>query len=212
LSEVNILIADDHELVRKGLISILTEGHPDWQVVAEVSNGAAAIEAGELLRPHVAILDLSMPRFSGLDVAERLMKSVPGIRILILTMHAAAPILRQLRKAGVSAYVAKNEAPRMLVEAVERILAGEPFFASGNTYRRPALLEAPEYVPVQFLLTHRELDVLRMLALGKSNKEVAAELDMSVRTAESHRASVQAKLNVNCPGEIVLLAVRDGVI
>jgi DNA-binding NarL/FixJ family response regulator len=212
LSEVNILIADDHELVRKGLISILTEGHPDWQVVAEVSNGAAAIEAGELLRPHVAILDLSMPRFSGLDVAERLMKSVPGIRILILTMHAAAPILRQLRKAGVSAYLAKNEAPRMLVEAVERILAGEPFFASGNTYRRPALLEAPEYVPVQFLLTHRELDVLRMLALGKSNKEVAAELDMSVRTAESHRASVQAKLNVNCPGEIVLLAVRDGVI
>src|SRR5438067_10577890 len=128
---IKILIADDHELVRKGLISILNRKHPEWRVVADVANGAAAIESGEALRPDIAILDLAMPDCSGLQVAERLLASVPGIRILVLTMHAAAPILHQLRKIGVSAYLAKNEAPKMLVLAVERVLAGEPFFASG---------------------------------------------------------------------------------
>jgi DNA-binding NarL/FixJ family response regulator len=210
--DVDILIADDHELVRKGLISILTRRHPEWRVVADVSNGLDAIECGESLRPDIAILDLSMPRCGGLQVAERLLTSVPGIGILILTMHAAAPILHQLQKAGVSAYLAKNEAPTTLVMAVERILAGEPFFASGITTRVAAAVREPEYIPARFLLTARELDVMRMLALGKGNKEVASELNMSVRTAENHRASVQMKLNVQSPGEIVRIAIRDGLI
>ena len=209
MSTVEILIADDHELVRKGLISILTRSHPEWRVVGDVANGSDAIELGTALRPDVAILDLTMPDLSGWQVAERLLKSVPGIRIVILTMHAAAPILRRLRKAGVSAYLAKNEAPKMLVEAVERILAGEPFFASTSASR--PIVEPPEYIPVQFLLTPRELDVLRLLARGKTNKELANELDMSVRTAESHRANIMAKANVESLGELVRIAVRDGV-
>lgn len=209
MSTVEILIADDHELVRKGLISILTRSHPEWRVVGDVANGSDAIELGTALRPDVAILDLTMPDLSGWQVAERLLKSVPGIRIVILTMHAAAPILRRLRKAGVSAYLAKNEAPKMLVEAVERILAGEPFFASTSASRPN--VEPPEYIPVQFLLTPRELDVLRLLARGKTNKELANELDMSVRTAESHRANIMAKVNVESLGELVRIAVRDGV-
>src|ERR1019366_5266521 len=114
---------------------------------AEAATGTAAIELGTDRRPDVAILDLSMPDLGGLQVAERLLESVPGIRILILTMQAAAPILRQLRKAGVSAYLAKNEAPKMLVLAVERILAGEPFFASTSASR--PTLESPEYIPAQ---------------------------------------------------------------
>jgi len=191
MNTVEILIADDHELVRKGLISILTRSHPEWRVVGDVANGSDAIELGTALRPDVAILDLTMPDLSGWQVAERLLESVPGIRIVILTMHAAAPILRRLRKAGVNAYLAKNEAPKMLVEAVERILAGEPFFASTNTSR--PTVEAPEYIPVQFILTPRELDVLRLLVRGKTNKELANELDMGVRTAESHRANIMAK-------------------
>jgi two-component system response regulator NreC len=212
VSAVEILIADDHELVRKGLVSIVTKSHPEWRVVAEASNGKDAIERGELLRPNVAILDLSMPDIDGLKVAERLLKSVPGIHILVLTMHSSAPILRQLRKTGVDAYLAKNEAPKMLVAAIERILAGEPFFASSSASRPVDELEAPEYVPAPFLLTPRELEVMRLLALGKSNKELAAELDMSVRTAESHHASILAKLGVRSPGEVVRIAIRDGVI
>jgi len=206
---VRILIADDHELVRKGLISIISGKHPEWEIVAEVGNGTAAVHQGLSLRPDVAILDLSMPDRNGLEVAEKLIEGVPGIRILILTMHAAAPILRQLRRTGVNAYLAKNEAPSMLVDAVEKILRGAPFFASASADR--PTVEAPEYIPVQFLLTARELEVLRLLARGKSNKELAADLDMSVRTAESHHANIMAKLNVESLGELVRLAIRDNI-
>jgi DNA-binding NarL/FixJ family response regulator len=209
MSPVRILVADDHELVRKGLVSILARSHPEWQVVGEAATGTIAIELATALRPDLAILDLSMPNQGGLEVAKRLRESIPDIRILILTMHAAAPIQSQLRKAGVNAYLAKNEAPKMLVEAVERVVAGEPFFASASTSRRK--LEEPEYVPAQFLLTAREIDVLRLLAGGKSNKELAAELGMSVRTAESHHASILAKLNVESLGDLVRIAVRDGI-
>lgn len=206
---IRILIADDHELVRRGLISILGSMHPEWEVVADVATGSQAIERGLELRPDVAILDLTMPDLGGLEAAERLIAGVPGIRIVILTMHAAAPILRQLRKAGVNAYLAKNEAPKMLVQAVERVMAGEPFFASASASRPK--VEAPEYIPVQFLLTPRELDVLRLLARGKTNKELAANLDMSVRTAESHHANIMAKLGVESLADLVRLALRDGV-
>jgi DNA-binding NarL/FixJ family response regulator len=209
MSTVEILIADDHELVRKGLISILAKSHPEWKVVAEVQTGMEAIDLGTSLRPDVAILDLSMPDLGGLQVAERLLAEVPGIRIVILTIHAAAPILRQLRKMGVSAYLAKNEAPKTLVVAVERVLAGEPFFASTSASR--PTVDAPEYIPVQFLLTPRELDVLRLLARGRTNKELAADLDLSVRTAESHHANIMAKLNVESLADLVHLAIRDGV-
>jgi DNA-binding NarL/FixJ family response regulator len=209
MDTVNILIADDHELVRKGLFSILSRSHPEWHVAAEASTGKDAIDLGTSLKPDIAILDLSMPDIGGLDVAERLMEAAPGIRIIILTVYAAAPILRQLRKAGVSAYLAKNEAPLMLVRAVERVLSGEPFFASSSTSR--LVVKAPEYVPAPFLLTPREVDVLRLLARGKTNKELAAELGMSVRTAESHHASLLAKLNVESLGDLVRIAIRDRI-
>jgi len=209
---IEILIADDHELVRKGLVSILSGSHPEWKVVAEASNGKEAIERGETLRPDVAIVDLSMPDIDGLKVAERHLKSVPGIHILVLSMHSAAPILRHLKKTGVDAYLVKSEAPRMLVVAIERILAGEPFFASSRASRTVDEVELPDYIPAPFLLTPRELEVMRLLALGQSNKELASELGMSVRTAESHHASILTKLGLDSIGEIVRIAVRDGVI
>lgn len=212
MTAIQILVADDHEIVRKGLVSILGRSHPEWSIVAEAANGTEAIELGRLLRPQVAILDLSMPGPGGLKVAERLIEVVPGIRILILTMHSAAPILQQLKRIGVNAYLAKNEAPRMLVAAVERVLAGEAFFASASASRQAGQIELPEYVPAHFLLTPRELEVMRLLALGRSNKEVATELNMSVRTAESHHANVLTKLAVDSIGEIVRIAIRDGVI
>jgi DNA-binding NarL/FixJ family response regulator len=210
VTSVNILIADDHELVRLGLIRVLSTSHPEWRVVGDVASGLAAIELGIAARPHVAILDLLMPDLNGVEVAQRLIEAVPGIRILILTMYAARPIARQLRRAGVSAYLAKNEAPQVLVHAVERILFGEPFFTSANARLLPE--DGPAQTPVQFLLTHRELEVLRLLACGKSNKEVAAELAMGVRTAESHHANLLTKLRVESLGELVRLAVRDGIV
>ena len=205
-----ILIADDHELVRKGLISIFGKSHPEWTIVGDVGTGAAAIALGIAARPDLAILDLVMPEGGGLEVAERLLEAVPGILILILSMYASASVLRHVRRLGVSAYLAKNEAPKMLVQAVERILAGETFFASVSTSR--VTVESPEYVPVQFLLSPRELEVLRLLASGKSNKELAGDLNVSVRTAESHHANILAKLNVESLADLVRIAIRDRLV
>jgi DNA-binding NarL/FixJ family response regulator len=119
--------------------------------------------------------------------------------------------MRQLRRAGARAFLAKNEAPGQLVTAVERMLAGEPFFASESASRAISQLEPREQVPVQYLLTPRELDILRELAKGLSNKEIAAVLDLSVRTVESHRADILVRLSVDSLGELVRLAIRDGV-
>jgi DNA-binding NarL/FixJ family response regulator len=208
-----ILVADDHELVRRGLVSILTAAHPEWKVVAEAGTGAEAVELGVALQPDVAILDLSMPdNPTGLEAAERLVAAVPEIKVVILSMHSSAPILRRLQKAGVKAYLAKNEAPRVLVRAVERILSGESFIASTTAYRPAADLPSPEFVPVQFLLTPRELDVMRLLARDRSNKEVATDLGLSVRTVEQHHASILAKLGVDSLCDLVKIALRDRII
>jgi DNA-binding NarL/FixJ family response regulator len=203
---IELLIADDHEFVRIGLIRILANSHPEWCVVADVPTGTAAIELGAALRPSVAILDLSMPDIDGFQVAERLLELVTGIRIIILSMYAAAPLLHRACKVGVSAYLSKNETPKMLVHGVERIVAGDPFFASTNATRK-----LWKRTPVQLLLTPRELDVLRLLVRGKSNKELAAQLNIGVRTAETHHANIMQKLNVQSLGDLVRIAFRDGV-
>jgi DNA-binding NarL/FixJ family response regulator len=191
---------------------VLTDAHPEWEIVASVGSGEEAVEQGKLLHPDVAVLDLSLPGISGLAAAEQLIEADPGIHILVLTMHSAAPIRRQLEKVGVQAYLAKNEAPKLIATVVERMLRGEPFFASESASRSLADVHWPEYIPVQYLLTARELDVLRLLAEGRSNKELAGDLDMSVRTAESHRASILAKLQVESLGDLVRLAVRDKLV
>jgi len=206
-----ILVADDHELVRRGIMSVLEEAHSDWRIVGEAANGQEAIDLGEALRPDVAILDLSMPEKNGLMVTDHLCKAVRGIKVLVLTVHMAEPVMRQLRSAGASAFLAKHEAPRELVSAVERMLAGEPFFASESASRPIAQLDPEEYIPIQYLLTPRELDVLGRLAQGLSNKEVAAALNMSIRTVESHRAEILGRLSVESLGDLVKLAIRDGV-
>jgi DNA-binding NarL/FixJ family response regulator len=209
---VRILVADDHQFVREGLISVLEESHPEWQVVGEAANGRQAIELSDALRPDVAVLDLSMPEIDGLKVMEHLCASIQGIRVLMLSVHAAHPVMRQIRRGGASAFLSKSEAPRQLVTALERVLAGEPFFASEAASRPASPLESSARVPVQFLLTPREMDVLRLLARGRCNKEIASELNLSVRTAESHRANIMNRLGLDSLAQLVSLAVRDGVI
>jgi two-component system response regulator NreC len=212
MNSVRILVADDHQLVREGLIKVLREAHPEWEIVGEAADGQRAIELGEALRPDVAILDLSMPESNGLEVTTRLASSVSGIRILVLTVHTAEPVKRQLRRAGASAFLAKNEAPSQLIAAVERMLAGEPFFSSESASRAPGDLPEHERVPVQYLLTPREIEILKLLAKGLSNKQVATALDMSVRTVESHRANILSRLGVESLGDMIRLAIADGLV
>jgi DNA-binding NarL/FixJ family response regulator len=209
---IRILIADDHELVREGLVSVLQESHADWKVVGQATNGRQAIDLAESLRPDVVTVDLSMPELNGLQVTEHLTSTNPGIKVLVLSVHMAHPVMRQLRRAGANAFLAKNEAPRKLVAAIEIVLSGEPFFASDSAMRAACQLSPEEQVPVQYLLTPREMEVLRLLARGLSNKEIASQLDMSVRTTESHRADIMDRLSAASLGEIVKLAIRDGVV
>jgi DNA-binding NarL/FixJ family response regulator len=209
--QVRILVADDHELVRKGLISVLQRAHPEWEIVGEAESGQQAIRLAEELRPNVLIVDLTMPEPNGLKVTERLTESIRGIKVLVLTVHSAEPLRRQLRRAGAAAFLAKSEVPNNLVKAVERILAGEPFFSSESASRPVSQLEPKERVPVQYLLTPRELDVLRLLVQGLSSKEIASALEMSVRTVESHRANILSRLSVESLGDLIRIAIADGL-
>lgn len=210
--KIRILLADDHELVRHGLIHIIQESHPDWEIVGEAADGKRALELAVALRPDVVVLDLSMPEVNGIEVTKQLRSSAPGVHVLILTMHAAAPLLRQLQRAGASAMLAKSEAPRELVNAMERVLAGEPFFYSASASRVVSELGAGERIPAQYVLMPRELEVLRMLAAGMINKEIATALELSTRTVEAHRASLMERLGVDSLGELVRIAIRDGLI
>ncbi len=211
MRQVRILVADDHELVRKGLISVLQRAHPEWEIVGEAESGQQAIRLAEELRPNVLIVDLTMPEPNGLKVTERLTESIRGIKVLVLTVHSAEPLRRQLRRAGAAAFLAKSEVPNNLVKAVERILAGEPFFSSESASRPVSQLEPKERVPVQYLLTPRELDVLRLLVQGLSSKEIASALEMSVRTVESHRANILSRLSVESLGDLIRIAIADGL-
>jgi DNA-binding NarL/FixJ family response regulator len=209
---VRILVADDHELVLHGIASIVSRAHPEWEIVGLASSGADAIEMGRTFRPSLAVLDLSMPDQTGLDVAESLIAEVPGIRILILTSLSSEPLLRRIHKAGVHGCVAKRDAPTHIVGALERILAGETFLARPDVAKAARASTSSESVPSRYLLTVRELTVMRLLAEGKTNKATAAELGLSVRTVESHRANILHKLGIESIGELVRLAVRDKLI
>ena len=202
-----ILIADDHEFVRRGLVNILLARHPDWQIVAEASNGTDAIQLAESTKPDIAILDLSMPGRNGLEVTEYLRASAPSIRTLILTMHTGEQIVRNLKKAGAAAYMVKTDASLKLVDAVERLIAGHTFFSSPD-----AVGEGGGPPPAQYVLTPREREILRLIASGKSNKEIAWVLEMSVRTVETHRANVLIKLGADSTGDLIRIALRDGLV
>jgi len=209
---IRILVADDHELVRGGLANLLDTSHDDWKVVAQAGNGQEAIALAEELRPDLAIVDLSMPDGDGLEVTKRLLRSIPGIKIVVLTGHAVAPVMQQLKRAGASAFLAKSEAPHYLVEAVEHVIAEKGFYASASAYRSVAELESPEEIPIQFLLTPRELDVVKGLARGLSNKEIAKELGLSVRTVETHREGIQSRLTKTSLADLIKAAIRDGLV
>ena len=208
-SPIRILVADDHELVLHGIASIITRAHPDWEIVGLASSGLDAVEMGRVLRPGLAVLDLAMPDQTGLDVAEILINEIAGIRVLILTSHTSDPLLRRLQKVGVHGCVAKRDAPSHIVEAIERIVAGETFLARPDDSQPSRALSQSEAVPSRYLLTVRELTVMRLLAEGKTNKAAAWVLGLSVRTVESHRANILNKLGIDSIGELVRIAVRD---
>lgn len=212
METVSILIADDHAVVRRGLRA-LVETHPKWKVVSEASNGREAVEMATKGRPNVAILDISMPELNGLDAASQILKASPQTRILILTMHAAEELIEKTLGAGASGYILKSDAEKDLITAVEALLHRKTFFThAASEVILSHLRERSGKKVVQpdgSRLSAREREIVQLLAEGNSNKQVAAQLNISTRTVENHRAKVMEKLTLHSFSELVRYAVRN---
>lgn len=213
--KLKVLIADDHGVVRKGL-RLLLEQYPEIEVIGEAANGREALRLATELSPNVILMDIAMPLLNGIDAAEQIRKAGSQVGIIMLTMHADESYVLRALSAGVKGYLLKESAEDDLLRAVKAVAEDRPFFSPAITQ---TLLE--DYMRVlkqeglsdSFeLLTAREREVLQLLAEGKSNKEVAGILDVSLYTVESHRTNLMQKLNLHNTAEIVLYAVRKNLV
>lgn len=211
---MRVLLADDHGIVRRGLRSLLEDaGHV---VVAEAADGLEAVRLCEEHRPDLMILDIGMPKLSGIDVAARAQKLDPPPGVIVLSMHADESYIIRALAAGARAYLLKDATDEDLVPAIRAVASGKPFFSPAvtavlvedfvRTLQKRGLTDS------YHLLTDREKEVLHLLSEGRSNKEVATQLDLGLSTVETHRANLMQKLNLHNTAEIVLYAVRKGII
>lgn len=212
---IRILVADDHGIVRQGLRSVLTRD-PSFDIVGEAADGREAVSLAETLKAHVAIMDIAMPELSGIEATAQIIKNDPECRVIILSMHSDETYLLRALNAGAKGYLLKDSAEVDLVRAVHSVLRNKPFFSPEIVQ---VLLEDYVHLLKQRrledsyqLLTDREKEVLHLLAHGKSNKEVAAALDLSPNTVETHRTSLMKKLKLHNTAEIVLYAVRKKIV
>ena len=218
MTPVRLLIADDHEIVRRGLRTVL-ETRPGWVVVAEASDGREAIEKAEELDPHITILDISMPSMNGLEAARQIMKRVPETKILILSMHDSDPLIQRVLETGARGYLLKSDAARDLVTAVDALLCNKTFFtrrveqAVLDGYLGKTVTDGDDgSAAARLRLTARQREIVQLLAEGKSSKEVANKLNISVKTAETHRANIMRRLECHSVTELVRYAVRNHII
>jgi DNA-binding NarL/FixJ family response regulator len=217
MGALRILIADDHDLMRRGLKSLI-EAHAGWEIVAEAHTGAEAATKAEELKPDIAILDISMPELNGLEAARRIRKISPRTEILILSVHYSDRLIRDILEAGVRGYVVKSDSDRDLVIAIEALANHKPFLTpqatevmlSGISGARGASAADPDAMKER--LTSREREIVQLLSEGKSSKETAAVLGISIKTAETHRANIMRKLGIHSVSELVRYAVRNQIV
>jgi len=213
LSALRILIADDHEVARQGIRSLL-ESHPGWEVCAEARDGREAVESATKLKPDILLLDVGMPNLNGLDAARQILAIMPDARILILTIHDSEQVVREVLAAGARGFLLKSDAGRDLLAAVEALQNRRTFFTQKvaqmmlDGYLRPHEIETS----AQCILTPREREVIQLVAEGKTTKEVATALSLSIKTAETHRTNLMRKLNLHSVADLTLYAVRNGIV
>jgi DNA-binding NarL/FixJ family response regulator len=204
-----ILIADDHHAVRSGIRAVL-EQRPGWKIVAEAADGRTAFEAALEEQPDVAIVDFFMPRMTGVEVARRIKKHLPETEILIFTVHESGLLAQEAFQAGARAFLAKSDANKLLLAAVEALMARKPFVGGRfSVHSRRELVEVGEG---HAKLSPRERLVVKLVAEGYSNKGISAILNSSVKTTETHRASAMGKLGVNSIAGLVRYAIRANLI
>ena len=211
---LRILIADDHEVARQGIRALL-ESHPGWEVCAEAKDGREAVELATNSKPDIALLDIGMPNLNGLDAARQILAMSPAIRILILTMHDAEQVVREVLAVGARGFVLKSDAARDLVAAVDALQHRRTFFTTRVTQMvlNGYLHQEKESQPLaKAVLTPREREVIQLLAEGKTSKEVAVALKLSVKTAETHRTNLMRKLDLHSVADLTLYAIRNGIV
>lgn len=216
MATFRILVADDHEVVRKGLIALLQQ-QADWQVCGEASDGREAVDKTAQLRPDVIILDIGMPSLNGLEATRQILKTNPSAKVLILTLHDSDQVVRDVLNAGARGFLLKSDAARDLVAAVEALRRDKTYFTS-----KVASMVLEGYLkggtgPIapsvgRNRLTPREREIVQLLAEGKSTKEVAVALGLSVKTAETHRSNIMRKLQLHSVSDLVLYAVRNNIV
>jgi two-component system, NarL family, response regulator NreC len=215
MARLELVVADDHTLMRQGLCKILEE-QPEWRVVAQATNGRDAVKLVMDLRPSVAILDIGMPLLNGIEATRQLRRRQPDLHVLILSMHAEEAYIMQALQAGAQGYLLKDSADVELIRAVESVSTGKSYFSPAvarvmlDDYVRH--LTQKGLVDRYDLLSEREREVLQLIAEGQTNKEVADTLSVSPATVETHRAHIFQKLDVHNTAEVVLYAVRRGLI
>ena len=217
---LRILIADDHELARRGIRAVL-ENHPGWEVCGEARDGRDAVELAGATKPDLVLLDIGMPNLNGLEAARQILTAMPGVAILILTMHDSDNVVREVLRAGARGYVLKSDAGRDLVAAVDALQKQRTFFTTRVSQmvldgflerdRRDSSGEIQDDSSGD-QLTAREREVIQLLAEGRTSKEVAVTLNLSVKTAETHRTNLMRKLGLHSVADLTRYAVRNGIV
>jgi len=215
MKPLRILIADDHEFIRRGIRAVL-EKQPNCEIVGEAGDGREAVQLAATSLPDIAILDVTMPELNGFDATRQMLQENPNIKVLVLSMHESEQIVREVLASGARGYILKSDAGRDLLSAVDSLASGKPFFTSKvselllNVYlKRGAAPQESGDAPS--VLTAREREILQLLAQGKSNKEVATTLYISVRTVETHRSNMMSKLNLHSMAELVRYALKNQI-
>ena len=210
MTPVRILIADDHEVVRQG-VRIVLEAQPGWAICGEASTGRDAVAMAVELQPDLVVLDISMPELNGLETTRQI-RRVASARILILTVHESDQVASEVRDAGAHGYVLKSEAGRILVAAIRTLLEHREFFTERvHSSAAPVYQSRPQVKGASRRLTPRQREVLQLLAEGKSNKEIAAALGITSKTAETHRANIMGRLELHSLSELVRYAIRNQI-
>ncbi len=208
-----IILADDHKIMREGLRALL-EKQQDFEVTAEAENGLDAVQLAKKLRPHIVIMDIGMPGLNGIEATRQITADVPSTKVIALSMHSDKRFVIEMLKAGVSAYLLKDSASEELASAIRTVLADKPYLSPQITgvVLKDYLSTLAKTEPSAFtLLTPREREVLQLIAEGRTTKQIATALFVSVKTVDTHRQQLMEKLNLRSVAELTKYAIREGL-